>query len=163
MQKPQEELDQALCDAAREGDVERARELIQNGADVNATTTYGWTALVSAARNGHMNVVRFLIERGADVNAKTTDGWTPLIQAAENNQASVVRYLVVNERQPAQGTQVARQPFVSPQEKVTKKSCVFWHRARRLHNDNSADARLVSLRQVSPTNPAKPSPLSRSS
>jgi ankyrin repeat protein len=63
-------LDRALCDAAREGDLEHVRDLIQNGADVNAKDEDRWTALMRAAGNGHMDVVCFLIEHSADINAK---------------------------------------------------------------------------------------------
>ncbi len=58
----------ALVFAAREGDLESARLLIDGGANVNQTTEYGWTPLLTAVNNRHYKLATFLIERGADVN-----------------------------------------------------------------------------------------------
>ena len=60
-------------------------------ADVNAKTSYGWTALHLAAAKGHTEIVRLLISNKADVNAKTPDGWTALHWAAKNGHTEVVR------------------------------------------------------------------------
>ena len=59
--------------ACREGDLERVRQLIQDGQDVNRGNRYGWTPLMLAAANGHnqvMHMVRELIRAGADVNGQ---------------------------------------------------------------------------------------------
>jgi ankyrin repeat protein/tRNA A-37 threonylcarbamoyl transferase component Bud32 len=96
MGKSQKVLDRALIDAGQEGDLERARDLIQNGADVNAKDEDGWTTLWLASRNGLMDVVCLLIERGADINAKDGYGWTALWWAAENGHMDVVRFLIEN-------------------------------------------------------------------
>jgi ankyrin repeat protein len=54
-------------------DAEKARVLITAGADVNAKTKTGHTALVIAANYlGAVGTVKALLERGADVNARTT-------------------------------------------------------------------------------------------
>ena len=59
----------ALHVAAKNGHVDVAKVLIQNGADVNAVEKDKWTALHLAARNGHVDVAKVLIQNGADVNA----------------------------------------------------------------------------------------------
>src|SRR5262245_31995225 len=41
----------ALVFAAREGDIESAKNLLDAGADVNQTTEYGWTPLLTATNN----------------------------------------------------------------------------------------------------------------
>ena len=43
----------ALVFAAREGDLESAKLLVEAGADVNQTTEYGWTPLLTATNNRH--------------------------------------------------------------------------------------------------------------
>jgi uncharacterized protein len=74
----------ALVLAAREGDPESAKILLDAGADVNQTTDYGWTPLLTATNNRHYALAKFFIERGADVNLGNKGGWTPLYLATDN-------------------------------------------------------------------------------
>jgi ankyrin repeat protein len=74
----------ALVFAAREGDLESAKNLLDAGADVNQTTEYGWTPLLTAANNRHYQLAEFLIERGANANIANKGGWTPLYLATDN-------------------------------------------------------------------------------
>ena len=63
-------LDAALIEAARRGDAEEVRRLLEQGAAVAARDPEGATALVAAAYGNHLEVARALVEAGADVNAK---------------------------------------------------------------------------------------------
>jgi ankyrin repeat protein len=74
----------ALVFAAREGDLESARNLLDAGADVNQTTEYGWTPLLTATNNRHYKLAEHLIERGANPNIANKGGWTPLYLATDN-------------------------------------------------------------------------------
>jgi ankyrin repeat protein len=74
----------ALVFAAREGDVESARALLDGGARVNQTTEYGWTPLLTAINNRNYALAQLLIDRGADVNMPNKGGWTPLYIATDN-------------------------------------------------------------------------------
>ena len=58
-----------LLFAARSGDAESARLLIEAGADVNDALPNGMTALVEAAHSGHQALGMLLLEKGADPNA----------------------------------------------------------------------------------------------
>jgi ankyrin repeat protein len=73
-----------------------ARLLIQNGANVNARSTYGDTALHKAVLGGHIQTVKLLLEKDADINAKDNQEWTPLHGAARNGNANVVQLLLAN-------------------------------------------------------------------
>jgi ankyrin repeat protein len=73
-----------LVFAAREGDLESAKLLVDAGADVNQVTEYGWSALLTATNNRNYRVGAFLLERGADPNIANKGGWTPLYLATDN-------------------------------------------------------------------------------
>ncbi|MCO8121887.1 ankyrin repeat domain-containing protein [Stieleria sp. TO1_6] len=65
--------------AARNGDTEIVRLLIDRHADVNAVNERGHTVLYCAGGHGHLETVRLLLESNADPTVKfTTDGKTLL-------------------------------------------------------------------------------------
>ena len=68
----------ALSFAAREGDIESARVLLDAGVDINYGDVDNTTALVVAIMNKQYSCARFLIERGADVNVAGGYGRTAL-------------------------------------------------------------------------------------
>jgi ankyrin repeat protein len=74
----------ALVFAAREGDIESARALLDANASVNQTTEYGWTPLLTAVNNRNYALAEMLLDRGADPNITTKGSWTPLYLATDN-------------------------------------------------------------------------------
>lgn len=72
--------DQAIHHAARNGDTEVVRQLIQFGADVNAKNTRGHTVLYCAGGHGHQETVKLLLNAGADADAKFTDDGETLME-----------------------------------------------------------------------------------
>ena len=73
-----------LVFAAREGDLDSARVLIDAGADVNQVTEYGWTPLLVASNNRNYKLGAYLMDHGAKPNIANKDGWTPLYLATDN-------------------------------------------------------------------------------
>jgi uncharacterized protein len=74
----------ALIFAARQGDLESARLLIEAGADVNQRSEFGWTALLTATQNRYYRLGAYLLEQGADPNLSNGSGWNPLYIATDN-------------------------------------------------------------------------------
>ena len=58
-----------------------ARRLLEDGADVTAKTSDGWTALHAAAKSGSEVLMKLLLEKGAQVEAKDRYDQTALHQA----------------------------------------------------------------------------------
>ena len=68
---------------------------LDKGADVNAKTRYGATALTFAADRGQIEVVKLLISRGADVNVQDTFYQMRAVDMAMmNNHVNVVTLLL---------------------------------------------------------------------
>jgi ankyrin repeat protein len=85
----------ALCIASQVGELEVVTELIELGADIEATCAGGkWTALMGAASAGRTRVVERLVQAGAQVNAQDKDGTTALCLAVLGNHTEVIELLL---------------------------------------------------------------------
>ena len=82
--------------AARRGNSNIAKVLLQHGANVDAVCDdEGSSALLYASVRGHKDIVRALIDAGANVNvAQKKDGYTALMLAALHAHADVVETLI---------------------------------------------------------------------
>ena len=85
----------ALHNAARSGDLEKVKNLIDSGANIDEPLNvsdknpiYEFTPLMLAAAYGHMNIVNFLIQKGANLNYQTQQGITPLIAVLKTQEIS---------------------------------------------------------------------------
>jgi serine/threonine protein kinase/ankyrin repeat protein len=89
-----------LLIASAEGDVERAKNLLQEGADPDTVSradgqpVSGRTPLIIAAAGGHAPLAALLLMQGADPSLQDIDGHTALMLAAENSHSDVVRVIV---------------------------------------------------------------------
>ena len=84
----------ALSSAAFFGLERTMRTLLQEGHDVNAKDTNGWSSLHVAADTEHENIIQLLLEKGADIEAKARDGITALHRAAVAGRENSVRMLL---------------------------------------------------------------------
>jgi ankyrin repeat protein len=86
------QLDQALIDAAKAGDVFAIEDALDAGANVNAIDEDRETALHWAAYNGHKNAVRELLQReGINANKLDKLGLTPLMRAIQKEHYELVQ------------------------------------------------------------------------
>ena len=82
-----------MC-AARDGERKDAKALLNQGPDVNALDTYGWSALTYAAAKGDLDIVKALLAKGANINAGGKDNYTPLMAAVSFGNVKVVSTLI---------------------------------------------------------------------
>ena len=95
VQRPQREIYvgktggmSALLYAAREGNIEVVRALLDGGADIDQVSGDGSSPLLIALMNGQFDLGMMLIERGADVNrAADSDGLSPLFAVLQTQWA----------------------------------------------------------------------------
>jgi ankyrin repeat protein len=93
---PERDIHDQMIIAARTGNLEKVKELVEKGADLKAREKVvgeGHTALFNAASAGHTDVVKFLIEKGAEVN-KQPGKVTSLMMAAWAGKTDTVRVLL---------------------------------------------------------------------
>lgn len=86
--------------AAFNGDLDKLKELVANGMDVNTQAPggglykRGTTALHIAATGNHLAMVNFLLNAKANVNIANIDGSIPLHSAAEQGHAAIAKALL---------------------------------------------------------------------
>ena len=80
-----------VADAAQRGDADAVRQLLRQGADVNAAQGDGMTALHWVAEAGDVGLAEALLYAGASIEAKTRNGnYSPLHLASRAAQAEMV-------------------------------------------------------------------------
>ncbi|XP_075384259.1 2-5A-dependent ribonuclease [Tenrec ecaudatus] len=80
-----------LIVAARTGDVEKARQLLERGADVNFQDEWGWAPLHNAVQNSKEDLVDLLLHHGADPLLRKNNGATPFILAGIAGNVNLLR------------------------------------------------------------------------
>jgi outer membrane protein assembly factor BamB len=91
------QANEALWQAARDGDTAGITAALAKGADVNAKSRYDVTPLLFAASSGRLEAVKLLIARGADINAQDTFYRARAAEMAiTNGYTDVALYLLQN-------------------------------------------------------------------
>ncbi|WP_425385309.1 ankyrin repeat domain-containing protein [Wolbachia endosymbiont (group B) of Schoenobius gigantella] len=94
LKQKQLNLDKELLIAAEKGDLEKVRESIRRGANVNIQDRQGWTPLFWAIQKNNFNIVELLLDNNADIKVKDNEGWTPIHWAVQLGSLDVVKRLV---------------------------------------------------------------------
>ena len=87
-----------LNDAAKEGNLDEVKRLIEEGANIEVRDSSRATPLYNALDRGNKDVVVFLILKGANVNVNCTEGYTPLHRATRffGGDKELVNLLIAN-------------------------------------------------------------------
>ena len=102
-----------IIEALKAGDLETARTLVSEGADVNVPQGDGATALHWAAHRNDLDAVTMLVEAGAHVNAANGLGATPLWLAAINGSAPMVELLLESGANPNVALKMGESPLMT--------------------------------------------------
>ena len=106
-----EQLKKSLLASSQHGDLEEVKKCVEEGADMDSSDIYGWTALMCAACSGHRKIVSFLIESGANVKLKNNQSKTALDLAKVSRHDKTVKVLT-------QGVEYRTSNPSSPQSEV---------------------------------------------
>ncbi|KAF3068499.1 hypothetical protein GL218_08380 [Daldinia childiae] len=106
--------DDALVQAASDGDIDKVAKLLSIGCNVNAKDRWGWSALSMCAYGGHLAIARLLLEHGADLYNVDVDGDTPMQIATTRGHSEVV--ILFDEAQ-AERDRLARELDAEPTAK----------------------------------------------
>ena len=101
-----QELNEALVDAARYGEMNEVHDFLTRGARADAGD-----GLLYAAANGHEEIVQVLLEFGADVNKANVQGSTALHWACLNGHVSIVQLLIDKGGNASACNQAGRTPL----------------------------------------------------
>ncbi len=88
------ERDRALIDATWRNDVDAARRLIADGADVNAQDETLDSAFLLAGAEGRLDILKLTLAAGADLTSTNRYGGTALIPACHHGHVETVRELL---------------------------------------------------------------------
>ncbi len=68
----------ALINFAINGNLEKFKYFVEQGANINATSSCGCTSLMLASKYRHLDILKYLVDNGADMNIRDRYGKTAL-------------------------------------------------------------------------------------
>lgn len=104
IQKSQIEASEKLIDASMNGDFDKVKECLKNGANIDYINDKAYikefipTPLITAIKYGNNDIAKYLIEQGANVNiySQRIDGKSPLMIATKCGNLKLVKLLIDN-------------------------------------------------------------------
>jgi ankyrin repeat protein len=87
---------EGIVDAAKAGNLEEVRRLLQQDRRLLDADDGVSTPLTAAAEGGHVGVMRYLLEEGAQVDLRDTGGWTALERACHLGHLQAVSLLLAH-------------------------------------------------------------------
>jgi uncharacterized protein len=87
-------LNEQFISSAEVGDTERVLQLLQEGADINATDKLGRTAVVAATYQNEVDTVKALIQEGANINIQDNQLENVILNSGANGNLEIVRLAI---------------------------------------------------------------------
>lgn len=84
----------ALMVACKTGDIEFARRLVAEGANVNKVTFTGGTPFMFSVLGNEQAIAKWLYGLGANIDAQGSNGWSAMTIAAAKGQTELLRWLI---------------------------------------------------------------------
>lgn len=84
----------ALLKAADQGDAEKIRQLLNDGAPLETLNENKWTPIMLAARGGHAEVFRILVDAGANLHHRGLSDSDLIGSAAEGGNVEIIQFLL---------------------------------------------------------------------
>jgi ankyrin repeat protein len=88
------DVNKELIDAARRGSLDKVKELLDAGANVNYKDERKLTPIMYAIAGEHLDIVKELIARGADITIADDNGATPLHLAAYSDEIEILKRII---------------------------------------------------------------------
>ena len=129
-----------MVEDAFEGELDKVKEYLEKGFDLESTDGHQNTALCEAASQGHMETVMFLLGEGADPNAANDEGKTPLFRASYNGRHEMVIALLKAGADPDLKTKGAEAPTHVAKTDETREFIDAWDRQVVLKLKEERDA-----------------------
>ena len=113
-----EEMNRQLSAALNADNLNEALRLVNAGANIEATNSNGYTALMIAAGGGHADAVTTLLAKGANIEATNNDGYTALMLASQKGKTEIVK--IIQEAQQPEATKPKTTEPTTPESKAPK-------------------------------------------
>lgn len=81
-----------ICEAAAKGNIEKVKQLLNNGVDVNKKSN-GMLPIHYAAKFNRVDVIKVLITAGSEIHATCDKGLTAVRHAEKTNAKEAVQFL----------------------------------------------------------------------
>ncbi|WP_295834521.1 ankyrin repeat domain-containing protein [uncultured Winogradskyella sp.] len=82
----------ALCTAVAKGEIEKVKQLLNNGVDVNKKSN-GMQPIHYAARHNRVDIIKVLITAGSDIHTPCDKGYSAISHAQKTNAVEAAEFL----------------------------------------------------------------------
>ena len=82
----------ALCIAVAKGEIEKVKQLLNNGVDVNKKSN-GMQPIHYAARHNRVDIIKVLITAGSDIHTSCGKGYSAIRHAQKTNAVEAAEFL----------------------------------------------------------------------